>query len=114
ATTAMFTVLRAVILRPLPYREPDRLALIWTDDVRRGLHQERTAFRTIEDWRRDTRAFEAIAYFNAERATIAENGVRDRSRSVHVSGNLFAVLGVRPAIGRTLTVDDEARAAQVA
>jgi putative ABC transport system permease protein len=114
AVTSMFTVLNAVILRPLPYREPDRLALIWTDDTRRGLHQERTAFRTIEDWRRETRAFQSIAHFTAERATIAVNGNRERSRNVHVSGNLFGLLGVHPVIGRVLTQADEGGSGQVA
>src|SRR4051812_22864592 len=47
ATTATFSVLNAVLLRPLPYRDSDRLALIWTDDMRRGLHQEPTAYLTI-------------------------------------------------------------------
>jgi predicted permease len=107
AATAMFSVLQAVLLRPLPYHEPDKLALIWTDDVRRGLHQEPTAYSTIQDWRRDASAFQGIAYFSVGRSAINDNGRRATARYSYTSGNTFAVLGVQPALGRTLTVEDE-------
>src|SRR6185312_4519671 len=61
-STTMFSVVNAVLLRPLPYHAPDRLALVWTDVVRRGLHGEATAYRTIQDWRAGTHAFDAVAY----------------------------------------------------
>jgi predicted permease len=113
ANTAMFSVVDAVMLRPLPYRDAKRIALVWTDDVRRGLHQEGTAYRTIEDWRAANRSFEELAYFNTHRTTLAEGGVRERSRAALVSGNLFHTLGVQPALGRTLTAADEANAEHV-
>jgi predicted permease len=114
ATTAMFSVINAVILRPLPYRDPDQLALIWTDDIRRSLHQEPTAFRTIEDWRQHSRVFQSIAFFNVGRNTITENGQRDRTRSVFASSNLFSVLGAQAALGRTLSAIDDGKAAPAA
>jgi len=116
ANTAMFSVVNAVMLRPLPYREPGRLALIFTDDVRRGLHQERTAFRTIADWRDATHTFQDIAYFNTGRSTLlrAEAMSPERARIALVSANLFPVLGVPPLRGRAITADDEERRAPVA
>src|SRR5213594_4884724 len=113
ANTAMFSVVNVVMLRPLPYREPGKLALIFTDDVRRGLHQERTAFRTIADWRGANRTFQDIAYFNTSRSTLigaAESSApseRTRARIALASANLFPVLGVPPLRGRAITVDDE-------
>jgi predicted permease len=114
ATTAMFTVLNAVLLRPLPYHDPGKLALIWTDDVRRGLHQEPTALLTIQDWRRDARSFESIAYYSVQRGAMTVNGQRATARTSYVSGNTFGVLGVKAALGRTLTPADEERAEPVA
>jgi putative ABC transport system permease protein len=114
ANTAMFSVVNAVLLRPLPYRDANRLALIWTDDIRRGLHQEATAFSTIEDWRSDTRAFQSIAYYNTYRTALIEGMQRDRTRVGFASGNLFSVLGVAPVRGRSISTVDEEKAENVA
>ena len=117
ANTAMFGVVNAVILRPLPYHNSDELALIWTDDIRRGLHQEATAYRTIADWREQSRAFADIAYFTTQRVAPMINGQggeRSRARSALVSGNLFTLLGRAPLHGRAISVMDEAEHASVA
>jgi len=116
ANTSMFSVVNAVMLRPLPYRDADRLALIFTDDVRRALHEEQTAYRTITDWRAESRAFQDIAYFAAGRSMLVDagSGARERTRSALASANLFSVLGVPPLRGRTLTESDERERAPVA
>jgi len=100
ATTAMFSVVNAVMLRPLPYRGPGQLALIWTDDTRRGLHTEPTASLTIADWRAANHTLADVAFYNTQRATTNERGARDRTMSAFVSGNMFAVLGIPAAQGR--------------
>ena len=117
ANTAMFSVINAVILRPLPYSDASRLALIWTDDVRRGLHNEPTAYLTITDWRERTRAFSDIAFFTRQRVapmTNAPGSERSSTRSALVSGNLFSLLDVAPLQGRVITPEDEAQRASVA
>jgi predicted permease len=117
ANTAMFSVINAVILRPLPYRDAERLALIWTDDVRRGLHNEATPYITITDWRAQSRAFSGIAYFTRQRVvplTNERNGEWNSTRSSLVSGNLFDVLGVAALRGRAISAQDEAQHAPVA
>ena len=111
--TAMFSVVDGVMLRPLPYREANRLALIWTDDARRGLHEERSAWLTVGDWRAMSHTLSALAYFSAERATLSGAGPRERTRRAFVSGNLFSVLGVRPAVGRAISEQDERDATPV-
>ena len=107
--TAMFSVVNGVMLRPLHFRDARQLMLIWTDDVRRGLHEEATAWSTVGDWRHMNHTLTAVAYYSAGRATLAGNGAgtRERTRRAFVSGNLFATLGVRPAIGRTISDEDE-------
>src|SRR5512138_997159 len=94
ATTAMFSVVNAVMLRPLPYHDARRLVQIWTDDRVRGLHREHTASRTIADWRDANHTLTDVAFYSAGRATIGEGTSRERSRGAFLSGNLFSVLGV--------------------
>src|SRR5260370_39680363 len=62
AVTAMFTVGNAVLLRPLPYREPDRLTVLWTRNPRKGLEQERVTLADFADWRARARIFDEIGY----------------------------------------------------
>ena len=106
ATTAMFSVINGVMLRPLPYHDWRRLALLRTDDVRRGLHNEATAYLTITDWQRDNQAFDDIAFFTTERTTISAPEGRQRTRIGLVSPNLFSVLRTWPIHGRWLTDED--------
>jgi predicted permease len=118
ANTAMFSVVSAVLLRPLPYRDANAVALIWTDDVRRGLHREATAYPTITDWRSENRSFVDVAYYSTGRttlgATAAGTGPRERSRAAFSSANLLPLLGVAPVRGRIISPDDEANAEPVA
>lgn len=116
-TTTMFSVVNAVMLRPLPYTDADRVALIWTDDVRRGLPREATGYPTITDWKTSSRAFQDIAFYSTQRAALiaAEPGAdRGRSRNALVSGNLFSLLGTQPAAGRGISPADEQSRAEVA
>ena len=115
ANTAMFSVVNAVMLRPLPYRDSHRLVLVWTDDVRRGLHREPTAYRTIADWKELNHAFSDIAFFTIQRVAPMTNNpaVRGRSRAALVSGNLFDLLGEPAALGRTISDADESARAPV-
>lgn len=116
-TTTMFSVVNAVMLRPLPYSDARRLALIWTDDVRRGLHQESTGYPTIMDWRASGRAFQSIAFYSTGRVALFANepgGDRGRARNALVSGNLFSTLGTMPAQGRVISPADEQSRAEVA
>ena len=114
ATTAMFSVVNGVMLRPLPYHDWRRLALLWTDDVKRGLHGEVTPYLTITDWQRENRVFEDIAFYTTERATIPAAEGRQRTRIALASPNLFSLLAVRPIHGRWLTEDDMRARAPVA
>jgi len=115
ANTVMFSVVNAVMLRPLPYRDSQQLVLIYTDDVRRGLHREGTAYATITDWKERSRAFSDIAFYNTQRVAPVTNNpdIRGRARSALVSGNLFELLGVSPVMGRAISAPDESARAPV-
>jgi putative ABC transport system permease protein len=106
ANTAMFSVVNAVLFRPLPYASADRLVVLWTDDVRRALHRERSPYPTIAAWRADNHTLEDLAYYAIYRETLNEQGVRERLRVAGASTNLFSVLGVSPALGRPFASGD--------
>lgn len=117
AVTTMFSVLNAVMFRPLPYRDANRLTLIWTDDTRRGLHREATAYLTVTDWQQHSRAYGDLAYYSTQRVAPMSNDPgqgRGRARSALVSPNLFTVLGVSPIRGRLISAADDRDRAPVA
>ncbi len=115
ANTVMFSVVNAVTLRPLPYRDSHRLVLLYTDDVRRGLHREATAYSTIADWKSRSHAFSDIGFYSTGRVAPMTNNpeVRGRTRRALVSGNLFELLGVSPVMGRAIAAQDESTRAPV-
>jgi hypothetical protein len=63
--TAMFSALNAVLLRPLPYRSPEQLAMLWTEDPTQNLREGRSALWDVEQWRNQSQSFADIATFDA-------------------------------------------------
>lgn len=114
ATTAMFSVINTVLLRPLPYRDANRLALIYTHDVKRGLPREGMTWLNIQDFRRDTRAFEDLGYVTTGRSTLVDRNDRQRTRIALISGNAFTIIGKRALHGRVLLPADEENESPVA
>src|ERR1044071_762569 len=66
ANTAIFSVVNAVILRPLPYQDPDRLAMLWTDDPKHDVHEAGTSYPNFLDWRLQSQLFAEMAIFRNE------------------------------------------------
>jgi putative ABC transport system permease protein len=110
ACTAMFSIVHAVLLRPLPFRDPDRLAWI-ENQGRGGLSARTTRADTFNAWREQNKSFEALAAYFAffdfgRRQTLTGGGEPERLRAVGVSDNFFEVLGVPLALGRNFTADE--------
>jgi putative ABC transport system permease protein len=105
ANTAIFTVLDAVLLRPLPYPQPDRLVTVG-DATPDGLSSN-VGFTTVSDWRARSRTFEHFALMRSWQPTLVVNGEAERLPAVRVSWNYFAMMGVRPALGRDFTADED-------
>jgi putative ABC transport system permease protein len=107
ANTAIFSIVNAIVFRPLPYANPDRLVGVWVKDLRKSGSQYPTSYPTIRDWQSQSRQLSGIASyaFNRFHVTGAE-GV-DETRGVFVSTNFFDVMGVTPVYGRALQPSDD-------
>jgi putative ABC transport system permease protein len=114
ANTAIFSLVKAVLLRPLPYHDPDRLAMLWTDDPKRNIHEEGTSYPNFQDWRSQNQLFTDMAICSRGIPAFLTGGDEpERVMRDYVSANIFPLLGVTPALGRTISPDDEQRGARV-
>src|SRR6266566_4155966 len=100
ATTAVFTLLDRVVLRPLPYPDPDRLVMLWETNEAKGLSHERLSPVNFMDYRGLSQVFEDGAAWWYPQLTLTETGREPlRVNAVETSGNFFAVVGVQPILG---------------
>ena len=105
--TAMFSVLNAVLFRPLPYPAPERLVMLWSRDPGKNLPEGRTAYWDVAQWRSQSASFVDMAFFDGVSATLTTPDRAEKIGVVRTSPNLFQVLGVQPLHGRMFT-DEEA------
>ena len=113
ATSALFSMVEAVLLKPLPYQETSRLAVLWTDNVRQNLHEERTSYPNFEDWRKQNSAFEDMAFTSAFTVNLTASEEPERLVAGRTSANLFSLMGVKPILGRTFSSEEEKRGERV-
>ena len=108
AATAIFSVVYGVVLRPLPYQEPDRLVSLWTRMPQLNLQRANVNAADYRDWRTDNHVFEDIALVrHIANFNLLGAGEPERLFGARVSPNLFKVLGVTPALGRTFTEEED-------
>ena len=112
ATTAVFTVVDRVLLRPLPFPAPERLVAVWetADD---GARVRSAAPANFLDWRRESRALPEMAGWDRRNATLGGEPVAERVTVAKVSASFFEVLGAQPARGRTFTPEAVAAGPEV-
>lgn len=111
--TAVFSVVYAVLLQPLPYKNSDRLAMVWTDIAGQGVHEATSAYANIQDWKWQNRVFEDLATFDPTSLTLTDGDWPEQVMTVRVSANLFSILGVPPVIGRAFSPAEERQRAAV-
>jgi predicted permease len=110
ATTAIFSVVNAILLRPLPFHEPERL--VWVANTSEGIGLSGVTSRAsnLRDWRELSRSFESLtgyfAFFDYSSFVLTGGGEPERLVGVGVAQNFLHVLGVRPQLGRSF-VDEE-------
>jgi len=107
-TTAIFSVVHAALLRPLPYHEPDRLVHLWETRTNRQFHQMEASYPNFLDWQQQSTVFEGIAGYNRTNFTLIGHATLERISGTRVTANFFEVLGVAPRLGRTFRDEEDA------
>src|SRR5215204_1774556 len=107
-TTAAFSVVNAVLLRPLPYREPERLVQLWHTAPGLGIPQvEQSDASYIQYHDKATRSFESLASYRYSSANLTGGQDPERVTSAEVTASFLPTLGVVPALGRNFTEDED-------
>ena len=107
ANTAIFSVVNGVLLSPLPYAQPDQLAMVWSDNRRQGVRDDITSYPNFLDWRDRNKTFQGMSATRDQTVSWTGMGEPEELRAAAVSSNFFQVMGVSPAQGRGFTSEEE-------
>jgi putative ABC transport system permease protein len=105
ANTAIFSVVNAVLLRQLPFQDPDRLVYIWYN-IRQG-RPEGASLPDFADWRGQSRSFESMTAFTGKTFNLTGVGEAERLDGLAVTADFFPLLSIRPAIGRGFLPEED-------
>jgi predicted permease len=105
ANTAIFSVVNGVLLRPLPYPEPERLMMVW--ERTKEFVENSVAYPNYLDWRREQRSFTDIAAFRTDDFNFTGLGQPEHLDGLEITANLLPVLGVKPFLGRNFLPQED-------
>ncbi len=108
SSSAIFSVVNALLLQPLAYANPDRLVSVWETYAKESWGQKVPASpANFLDWRDDNRVFDQIAAFRSRNLNVTDRAQSERLQGTVTSASFFTVLGVRPLLGRTFVPEEE-------
>jgi putative ABC transport system permease protein len=113
ANITIFSVVNAVLLRPLPYPDADRLVYLWSEAPAQNIRERASTYGNVTDWREQNKSFEDVAVFDPTVVTLTGAAEPEQVMSVRASANYFPLLGVAPMLGRTFTDDEEQQKVRV-
>ncbi|HSE98826.1 MAG TPA: ABC transporter permease, partial [Blastocatellia bacterium] len=106
ANTAIFSVVHAFLLRPLPYEAPQHLAMVWESVKRQGDFNNTVAPSNFIDWREQGTSFDDMAAYFTQSFTLTESGEPEKVEGAVVTDNLLSLLGVEASSGRVFERGD--------
>jgi putative ABC transport system permease protein len=107
ANSAIFSVVNAVLLRPLPFKNPDELVMVWDNAAQQGFPKDTPSPANFLDWRQQNNVFTGMSATVPRSFNLTGVGEPERLDGRRVSANLFDLLGVRPLLGRTFAPDED-------
>lgn len=114
ANTAMFSVVDAVLIRPLPYADPDRLVMVWEDGSRIGFPRATPSVANWVSWREGNNVFTDIAATRGGSFLVSGGNEPEHLSGRKVTANFWTVLGAQPMLGRAFTAEEDRTRAPVA
>ncbi len=108
ANTAIFSAVEGVLLRPLPYADPNRLVMLWEDASYVGFPQNNLSTADYVDWRAQNQVFTDVVALRYSNSAFNGEQAPEQALGRGVTANFFDVLGVQPAIGRPFTAEEDA------
>src|SRR5919205_645058 len=108
ANSAIFSVVNGLLLRPLPFADSERLAIIWTHSPGANVEQDWPSPGQFAAVKAQTTAFEDLALAQGASANLAGGEAAERVDTLRVSSNLFPLLGAKPLLGRTFLPEEDA------
>ena len=109
ANTAIFSVVSAVLLKPMPYRDADRLVMVWEQNPHRGWLENNVSAANFLDWQKQNHVFADLAAFESDSFDLAGDNHPEEVSGERVTANLFSLLGVQPFRGGLFLPDQEKR-----
>jgi predicted permease len=106
ASTAIFSVVHAVLLHALPYQDPDRIVILWGTNKVNNTVENNTSVPNFEDWKKQTRTLQDLATYREVEASFRSKGTADWIEYAAVYGNFFGLMGRAPLLGRTFSADE--------
>jgi putative ABC transport system permease protein len=107
ANTAIFSVVNGLLLNPLPYPEPDRLAMVWMNNTRMKIDEDIHSFPNYKDYKDQNQSFEQLAAYSPRSANLTGEGEPVRVMGVAGTSELLPMFGVRPHLGRNFTAEED-------
>src|SRR6185369_1545064 len=107
ANATIFGVINAVLLEPLPYKDPDRLVRLWETNLKQNQPESPVSVPNFQDWQRHQSTFEELAALEMATFNLTGSGEPQRVSAARITANLVPMLGVAPALGRSFLPDEE-------
>src|SRR5436305_11818837 len=114
ANTAIFSVVNTILLRPLPYKHPSQLVVIWENATHLGFPKNTPSPANFLDWQKQNTVFEGMGAFAERSFNLTGVGEPERLDGRRVSATLFDLLGVKPIVGRTFVAVEDTPGTKVA
>jgi putative ABC transport system permease protein len=107
ANTAIFSLVNAVLLKPLPFRDAERLVMVWEEQPKIGAVHDEVPPATYVDWKTQNHVFDEVAALTWQSFNLTGDGEPEKVASYGVTANVFPMLGVQPALGRGFLAEED-------
>jgi putative ABC transport system permease protein len=107
ANSTIFSFVNAILLRPLPFQNPERLVMLDENSQKRGVASMGVSYPNFLDWREQNRVFEDVAAYSESSYSLTGAGEPEQLRGARISSGLFEILGVAPQLGRNIRPEED-------